>query len=60
VLGRIICLPLLLLLVAAVVMLPIIIVVAPLARWMFFLLSICALTVINAYMYTLYRELIRE
>lgn len=59
-LVRIICLPLVLLLAAAVIMLPIIIIITPLARWVFFILTMFGLTAINAYMYTLYRELLNE
>jgi hypothetical protein len=60
VLRKMLALPLILLLVAFVIMLPIIILAAPLARWVFFLLTMTALTAAHAYMYTLYRELLRE
>ncbi len=60
VLRKILCLPLILLIVAAVIMLPIIIWLTPLAKWVFFLLTMFSLTGIHAYMYTLYRELLNE
>ena len=41
-------------------MVPIIIVLTPLAKWIFFLLTIASLTAIHAYMYTLYRELLND
>jgi hypothetical protein len=60
VLRKLLCLPVILLVVAAVIMLPIIIFLTPLARWIFFLLTMFSLTVIHAYIYTLYRELLHE
>ena len=60
VLGKILCLPIILVVVAAIIMVPIIILLTPLARWVFFLLTIFSLTAIHAYMYTLYRELLNE
>jgi hypothetical protein len=60
VLRKILCLPVILLLVAAVIMVPIIIVLTPLAKWVFFLLTMFSLTAAHAYMYTLYRELLNE
>jgi hypothetical protein len=60
VLRKIICLPIILLLVALVIMLPVIILLTPLARWVFFILTMAALLAIHAYMYTLYRELLNE
>lgn len=60
VLRKILCLPVILLLVAAVIMVPIIIVLTPLAKWVFFLLTMFSLAAAHAYMYTLYRELLNE
>ncbi len=60
VLRKILFLPLVLLVGAAVIMLPVIILVAPLAQWVFFLLSMFALVAVHAYMYTLYRGLLDE
>ncbi len=60
VLRKILCLPLVLLLAGLIVMLPMIILAAPLARWVFFLLTMFSLTAIHAYMYSLYRELLNE
>ena len=60
VLRKIICLPIILLLVAAIIMVPIIALLAPLAQWIFFLISMFALLAVHAYMYTLYRELLNE
>lgn len=60
VLRKVLVLPVILLLAALVVMLPVITLAAPLARWVFFLLTMAALTATHAYMYTLYRELLRE
>lgn len=60
VLRKVLFLPVLLLIVAAVVMLPIILWLTPLAQWVFFLLTMLSLTAIHTYMYTLYRELLRE
>lgn len=60
VLRKILCLPLLLLVVAAIIMLPIIIWLAPLAKWVFFLLTMFGLAAVHSYMYTLYRELLNE
>ena len=60
VMRKMLALPLIMLLAAAVVMLPIIIWLTPLAQWVFFLLSMFALTATHAYLYTLYRELLNE
>jgi hypothetical protein len=59
-LRKILCLPLILMIIAAIVMLPIIIWLTPLAKWVFFLLTMFSLTGVHAYMYTLYRELLNE
>jgi hypothetical protein len=60
VLRKVLFLPILLLIGAAVIMLPIILWLTPLAQWVFFVLTMLALVVIHAYLYTLYRELINE
>jgi hypothetical protein len=60
VLRKILALPVILMVVALVIMLPVIILLTPLARWIFFLLTMSALTATHTYMYTLYRELLRE
>lgn len=57
---RLIFLPIVLVVVAAIIMVPIIIVLAVLAKWVFFVLSMFTLVAVNAYLYTLYRELLNE
>lgn len=60
VLRKILCLPIILLVIAAIIMLPIIVWLTPLAKWVFFLLTMSRLVAVHAYMYTLYRELLNE
>jgi hypothetical protein len=60
VIRKVLWLPLVLLVLGALIMIPLIIVVAPLAQWVFFLLSMFALVVVHSYMYVLYRELLDE
>jgi hypothetical protein len=60
VLRKIVWLPILLLVVAAIIMVPIIIVLAPLAQWVYLLLGMFVPVAVHTYMYTLYRELLRE
>jgi hypothetical protein len=60
VLRKIICLPIILLIVAAIIMVPIIVVATALAQWIFFILTMFAVAAVHTYMYTLYRELLRE
>lgn len=60
VLRKVLCLPIILFVVAAVIMLPIILWLTPLAQWIFFILTMCSLLALHAYMYTLYRELLNE
>lgn len=55
---KILFLPLVLLVLAALVMIPLIIFAAPIAAWVFFILSMIGLLLIHSYMYTLYRELL--
>lgn len=59
-LRKILCLPIVLMVIAAIIMLPIIIWLTPLAKWVFFLLTMFSLTAVHSYMYTLYRELLNE
>jgi hypothetical protein len=58
VLRKLLFLPLALFVIAIVIMLPVILLAAPLAQWLFFFLTMCALVVVHAYMYTVYRELL--
>jgi hypothetical protein len=58
VLRKLLFLPVALFIVAVVIMLPIILVAAPLAQWLFFLLTMCSLIAVHAYMYSVYRELL--
>jgi hypothetical protein len=60
VLRKLLFLPIVLLVVGALIMLPFILFAAVLAQWIFFILSMAALAVIHAYMYTLYRKLLNE
>lgn len=60
VLRKLLCLPIFLLLVAAIVMVPLIIILAPLASWVFFLLTMFSLAAVHSYVYNLYRELLNE
>lgn len=57
---RLVFLPVVLFLASAIVMVPIIIVLTPLAKWVFFLLTMFTLVAAHTYMYTLYRELLDE
>jgi len=58
VLRKIIFLPVALFILAAVIMIPIILVATVLAQWVFFMLSMLVLIVVNTYMYLLYRALL--
>lgn len=60
ILRKVLFLPVLLLIVAALIMVPVISLIAPLAQWVFYFLTMLAVAAIHAYMYTLYRELLRE
>jgi len=57
---KVLCLPVILLIIAAVIMAPFIIFLAPIAQWIFFLLTISSLAFIHTYLYTLYREMLHE
>ena len=59
-LRKLLFLPLILIVVAAIIMLPIIFWLTPLAQWVFFVLTMFAVLAVNAYMYTLYRELLHD
>ena len=58
VLRKLLFLPLALFVIAIIIMVPVILVVAPVAQWLFFFLTMCALVVVHTYMYTVYRELL--
>lgn len=58
ILRKILFMPLALLILGAIIMIPLIIFLTFAAEWIFFLLSMFVLTVVHAYMYTLYRELL--
>jgi len=60
VIRKLLFLPVALLVAAAVIMLPVIAIIPIIAPWLFFVLTMLALVVIHTYIYTLYRELIRE
>jgi len=60
VIRKLLFLPVALLVAAAVIMLPVIAIIPIIAPWLFFVLTMMALVVIHTYIYTLYRELIRE
>lgn len=60
VLRKLLFLPVLLVIAAAVVMLPIIVWLTPLAQWVFFALTMLAITAVHGYAYTLYRELLND
>ncbi|HZL07789.1 MAG TPA: hypothetical protein VFC50_01190 [Candidatus Dormibacteraeota bacterium] len=60
VIRKVLWLPIVLLIAGAIVMVPIIMWLTPLAKWVFFLLTMAGLTGVHAYMYTLYRELLNE
>lgn len=57
---KILFLPLALFILAAIVMIPTIIIWAPLAQWLFFVLTAIGFILVHAYFYTLYRELLNE
>lgn len=60
VLRKVLVLPLILLLLITVIMLPIIFVATAAAQWVFFALTMFSAAVVHGYLYTLYRELLRE
>lgn len=58
IMRKIIFLPLALLFVAVIIMIPVILIATVLAQWIFFMLSMLVLVVVNTYMYLLYRALL--
>ncbi|HUA13042.1 MAG TPA: hypothetical protein VL989_00890 [Candidatus Sulfotelmatobacter sp.] len=60
VLRKILFLPLVLVVSAAVIMLPIILISSFLAQVVFFVLTMFVIVAVNAYLYTLYREMLNE
>lgn len=60
VLRKVLFLPLGLLLASALIMVPIIIFLTPLAKYVFFVLTMASLTIAHSYLYGLYRELLNE
>jgi hypothetical protein len=58
VLRKLIFLPVILVVLAAVIMVPAIIFLTPVAEWLYFVLTIIGLAVVQSYMYALYRELL--
>lgn len=58
VLRKIIFLPFIMLIVAALVIIPVIWFVAPIAPWLFFVMSMLILPLMHTYLYTLYRRLL--
>lgn len=60
VMRKVLILPVILVLAAVLIMVPVIIWLTPLSQWVFFLLTMFSLVAVHGYMYTLYRELLRE
>lgn len=60
IIRKLLFLPIILFIVGALIMLPFILFAAVLAQWVFFVLTMIGLAAIQAYMYTLYRELLNE
>ena len=59
VMRKFLFLPFALIIICVVIMFPVILFLTPLAQWVFLLLSMASLVVCHAYMYTLYRELLK-
>jgi hypothetical protein len=57
---KLLFLPFALFVLAAIIIVPCIIIWAPLAQWLFFVLTAAGFILVHAYMYTLYRELLNE
>ena len=55
---KIIFLPVVIFVVGGIIVMPVILLFAPLAQWLFFVLTSIGLIVIHAYLFTLYRELL--
>lgn len=60
VLRKLIALPIAIIIVVTIIMLPVLFWMTPLTPWVFYALTIAALVVGHAYIYTLYRELLNE
>lgn len=58
VLRKMLFLPLVLFVAAGLIMMPFLLGVSSIASWVFFVLSVLTLAIVNSYMYTLYREMI--
>ena len=58
IMRKLVFLPIILMVIAAIIVVPIILFVTPVAEWVYFALTMIALSVLNGYMYALYRELI--
>ncbi len=58
VMRRVLLLPVMLLLAGAIIIIPLIIFMAPVAEWVFFVLSMLTLAIVHSYLYNLYRELL--
>ena len=58
VLRKVLFLPLVVLVLGALVVIPVILLIAPLAEWVFFVLTMTVLAVTHSYLYSLYRELL--
>ena len=57
---KLLFLPVAMFVVAAVIVVPCILIWAPLAQWVFYVMTLLGLLVVNAYLYTLYREVLDE
>lgn len=60
VLRKVLALPLVLFLLLTLIMLPVLLFVTVIAQWVFYILTMVSIVAVHAYLYTLYRELIRE
>lgn len=58
VLRKVLFLPLVVLVLGALVVIPVVLLIAPLAEWVFFVLTMAALAITHSYLYSLYRELL--
>lgn len=58
VLRKLLFLPLAIFVIAVIIMVPVILLLPALAQWLFFVLTMCSLVVVHAYIYTVYRELL--
>lgn len=60
VLRKVLFLPIILLVLGVIIMVPLILFVTPVAEWVFFVLTMLSLAVVQSYMYGLYRELLPD